>query len=210
MLAWVIVLLVLLLILSIPLGADAAYGPDGYCIKLKIGPFRKKLLPGMEISRPKKKKPAKPETEQTEKKPQKRKLKLKLDLDDLIELAKIVLRSLRRFGMRLDVDLLQLDWTAAAADPYDAVLQYGGVNALLGIISGPVHNVFSIRSEDIRTGLDLEASRPVISARVVASIQIWELLYIAICAGASAVWQYLKKKREQRTADYGDAGKEPV
>ena len=112
--------------------------------------------------------------------------------------------------MRLDVDLLQLDWTAAAADPYDAVIQYGSVNAMLGAISGPVHNVFSIHSEDIRTGLDLEATRPVISARVVASIQIWELLYIAICAGASAGWHYFRKKREQRSAGFGNAGKEPV
>lgn len=210
MLAWVIILLVLLLILSIPLGADAAYGPDGPCVKLKIGPIRKVLIPGMELKRPKKKKPAKPETEQAEDKPPKRKLKLKLDLDDLIELAKIVLRSLRRFGMRLDVDLIQLDWTAAAADPCDAVLQYGSVNALLGALIGPVHNAFSIRSEDIRTGLDFEATRPVISARVVASIQIWELLYIAVCAGASGVWQYFKKKRSERAATADSAGKEPV
>ena len=39
MLAWMIVLLVLLLILAIPIGADAAYGPQQKFLKLKIGPF---------------------------------------------------------------------------------------------------------------------------------------------------------------------------
>ncbi len=209
MLAWLIVLLVLLLILAIPIGADAAYGPQQKFLKLKIGPFRKTLLPGTGRKKPKQDKPKKPKTETPDgEKPAGR--KIKLTLEDVRELAEIALRALRRFKLYLSIDLLELDYTAASADPYGAVVQYGRVNAFLGAISGPLHRTFLIRREDVRTGLDFEAAKPVVSAHLILSIQIWEILVIAICAGASGIRWYLNKKRAATAADAGSAGKETV
>ena len=45
MLVWIIVIVLLLLILACPVGIDAACTQDARHLKLKIGPFRKKLLP---------------------------------------------------------------------------------------------------------------------------------------------------------------------
>ena len=209
MLAWMIVLLVLLLILAIPLGADAAYGPREAFLKLKIGPFRKTVLPGTGRKKPKQDKPQKPKTETpAEEKPAGR--KIKLTLEDFLELAEIALKALRRFNLHLSVDLLELDYTAASADPYGAVVQYGRVNAFLGAIAGPLHRTFLIRREDVRTGLDFEAAKPAVSARLVLSIQVWEILLIAVCAGASGLRWYLNKKRAARADAVGSAGKEPV
>ena len=207
MIAWIIVALVLMLILMFPIGIDAAYSEKERFVKLKLGPFRRMLFPGTGKKKPKAAKKPKPKSEaQAEEAP---KRKRKLTLDDILTLAKIALRALRRFRMHLCIDLLMLRWTAASDDPYRAVVQYGRVNAFLGALSGPIHKTFLILDEDVRTQLDFEHSRPALEGRLVMSIQIWEILLISICAGASGLKWYLGKKREQRAA-VGCAGKEPV
>ena len=203
-----IILVILLLILLIPVGADACWDGEQRYVKLKIGPIKKTLLPGSGKKKPKKqKKPAaEPSAAQTEEKP---KRKLKLAPDDIMELLEIGMNILRRFNYHLSIERLWLRYTAASADPYSAVLQYGRVNALLGALAGPLHTVLRIRDEDVRTELDFEATRPKIAARLVLAIQVWEILYIAVCEGFAALKWYLEQKREAR-AVRGHAGKELV
>ena len=210
MIAWITVILVLLLILTFPVGIDAAYAPERYWLKLKLGPFRVTVMPGKGKKKPKKKAQPQPKPEEAAT-PKKKKRQLpKLGIDDVRTLAEIVLRAIRRFRTHLSVDKLYMDWTSAAADPYAAVVQYGRVNALLGALSGPVHRVFRIRREDVRTGLDLEAPKPIVDLQLVMSLQVWEILLIAVCAGASGIRWYCKKKRTERAAVNSGAGKEPA
>ena len=194
---WLIILILFLLILALPVGADAAFGGDGASLRLKLGPFRRTLLPA-----PPKRKKEKPETaeEPEEKAEKKSKGKRSLTLDDLLTLAGIALDTLRAFRLRLSVDRLVLHWTAAAADPYDAVQQYGRVNAALGVLAGKAHNALKIREEDVQTDLDLTAERPVISGRLILSIQIWEILIIGLGALCKALRWLMKKKRRERAA----------
>ena len=212
MIGWCIVLLILLLILIFPVGADAAYSREGSWLTLKLGPFRKTLLPGNGKEKPEKKKHKKENKKEAQTAPEEAppKKKRKLRLDDLLTFAEIALDTLRRTCAHLSIDLFCLDWTAAAADPYAAVVQYGRVNAVLGALSGPAHRVFHFRKEDVRTSLDFEAEKPAISARLVLSLQIWEILLIAICAGIAGLRWYLNKKRTERAALESDAGKEPA
>ena len=135
------------------------------------------------------------------------KRKRKLALDDLREIAQIALDMLRHIAYHLSVDRLMLHYTAASDDPYRAVLQYGRVNALLGSLAGPFHRVLRVVHEDVRTDLDFEATRPRIAARIVVTIQIWEILLIAFSDGIAALKWYSRKKREAR-AESGSAGKE--
>ena len=79
---------------------------------------------------------AAPEPEEKPSEQKKEKKKKKLTLDDILTLAEIGLDALRRFRMHLSVDRIMLHYTAAAADPYDAVQQYGKVNAALGVLAG--------------------------------------------------------------------------
>ena len=211
MIAWIIVILVLLLILTFPIGIDLAYSPERFWLKLKLGPFRMLIMPGGGKKKRKKKKAAEAQPKPEEAAGAKKKRRLpKLGLDDIRTLAEIVLKAIRRFRAHLSVDKLFLDWTSASADPYAAVVQYGRVNALLGALAGPVHRTFHIRHEDVRVGLDLEATKPIIDAQLVMSLQVWEILLIAVCAGASGIRWYLKKKRIERAAAEGSAGKEPA
>ncbi len=201
MLAWIIVIVVLLLILIFPVGIDAAYGGDERFLKLKLGPFRKTILPP-EKNKPKKKKKKKDEKpEQEEAEPEeKQKKKRRITLDDVLTLAEIGLDALHRFRVHLSIDRFRLYWTASASDPYSAVLQYGRVNAALGALTAKAHGALKVRDEEIRTTLDLEAERPEIRVRLIMSIQIWEILLIGLCAGAAGLRWILKKKRNERAA----------
>ena len=198
--AWIIILIVLLLILALPVGVDAAYDPNTKYLKLKLGPGRVTLLPAKKKPRKPKEEKPEPEDKPPEEKKEKKKKKTKLTLDDILTLAEIGLDALRRFRMHLSVDRFVLHYTAAASDPYAAVQQYGKVNAALGVLAGKAHTALKIRSEDIQTQLDLTVERPVIEGQIVLTIQIWEILLIAICAGARALRWLLKKKRTERAA----------
>ena len=204
MIALYIILLVLLIILLIPVGVDACWDGEQRWVKLKIGPFRKTVLPGKGIKKRKKKPKQETTAVQVEEKP---KPKLKLSPDDVKELLRIGLKTLRRFNYHMSVERLRLHYTAASSDPYGAVLQYGRVNALLGVLAGPLHRVFRILNEDVRTELDLEATRPRIAVRLILGIQVWAILFVVICGGISVLKWYINHKREAR-AEAGSVGKE--
>ncbi len=196
MIAWMIVIVLLLLILAFPVGIDAAYDGDDRFLKLKLGPFRKTILPKDQKKKKKEKREEKPEQAQ----PEEKKKKQSLTLDDILTLAEIGLDALRRFRIHLSVDRFRLYWTAAASDPYSAVQQYGRVNAALGALAAKAHAALKIRDEDIRTTLDLEAEHPTVRTRLVLSIQIWEILLIGLSAGFAGLRWFLKKKRDARAA----------
>ena len=197
MIALCIIAVVLLLILILPVGVDASYIALQASVKVKAGPLRIQLLPAKE------KKPKKPKESQ-KKKPEpaegheQKKVKARLALDDIVELAKLALAALGRFRRCLSVDLLMLHLTAALADPCDAVMLYGRVNAALGALRAPAHRALKIRREDLQTAVDFDAAAPQIDARIVATIQIWEILYIGICAAAALLRWYCGKKRTEK------------
>ncbi len=196
MIAWMIVIIILLLILAFPVGIDAAYGADARFLKLKLGPFRKTLLPRIKKESKQKEKQQK-EPDKKEDQPKKKK---RLSLDDILTLAEIALDAIHRFRIHLSVDRFHMHWIAASADPYAAVQQYGRINALLGVMQAKAHTALKIRDEDVRTELDLTKEHPVVEIRLILSIQIWEILLIGLCAGAAGARWILKKKREERIA----------
>ena len=202
MLALCIILVILLLILILPVGVDAAYLDGVFTLKARAGPVKIGILPAREKTR-KKKKP-KPEKEK-EPRPEREKKaeggkKRKLGLNDILELVKIALRALSRFRKALSIDVFLLHFLSASEDPYNAVMQYGYLNAGLSALSPLFHRVLKIRNEDIRTAVDMEPGRPVIELRIVATLQIWEILYIGICAGFAFLRWYLRKKKEAKAA----------
>ena len=200
MIAWIIVIVLLLLFLLLPVGADVSYEAELLTVKICAGLLRIQIIPG-------KKKSDAPAAESVAEKPKKEKVKtpkkenrLKITKDDIVTLLKIVFRTLRRFRKHLSIDVLKLWWAAAAEDPYDAVVQFGALNAGISTLLPLAEEVLKIREKDIRTAVDLEAAKPQITARVAATIQIWEILFIVIFAGAAAAAWYLKKRRQARRA----------
>ncbi len=206
MLGWMIVIVLLLLILLLPVGIDAAYASGALTLKLKTGPIRIQLLPAKKKKKPKQRK-EKPTRADQDSSGHDDAGKLRLGRDDVLTLLRLVLRTLRRFRKHLSVDLLRLYWIAAAEDPYDAAVQYGAMNAALTAVIPLAESVLKIREKDVRTDFDFEARSPVIDARAVATLQVWEILFIVLCAGAAAVSWYLGKRKQARIAAKADAEK---
>ena len=97
-------------------------------------------------------------------------------------LARLVLDVLLRSRRHLSVDLLRLQYRAGGEDPFDAAMRYGRANALLCSLLPPARAALNIREEEIATALDFNSSRDVIDARIVATLQIWEIAWLGLCA----------------------------
>ena len=162
---WIIlaVALVLTVLNLLPVGVDAAYADDVFSLAARIGPFRLRLLPKPPDQKPKKKKPPKPKKEKPKKK------SAPPDIRTILALAKLGLQALDRFRQRLRVQLLRLVFVSGASDPYDTALAFGYVNAALGALTPLAERALRIDERDIQTGVDFQAERPRIDARIVCT-----------------------------------------
>ena len=202
MLAVCIILVVLLLLLIIPVGADVRY-EEAFSLRLKIGPLKFTLIPGKK--KPKKKPEKKPSGHKVGK--AKEKPKQKLTVQDILTLSRIGLDALGRLRRSLSIDLFRLHVLVAAPDPYDAVIRYGALNAGLGVLSPAVLRALRFRREDVRTDVDVQGSEGSIDFRLQATLQIWEVLWIALCAG----WAFLKwNAQRKKSAKAGKKVKETI
>jgi len=207
LLALVIIFTLLLLLFILPVGVDLRY-EDAFALKLKIGPLRCDLLPK------KKEKSEKPKKEKKNKKPEaskKSKKRPKLRAGDVMELCRIALKALGRFRRSLSIDRLRLYILVAAEDPYDAVLRYGALNAGLGVLAPLAHNALKIRNEDVRTNVDVQGQKGWLELQLIATLQVWEILQIALCAGfAFLSWSSARKKAAKAAENQKDTSQEEI
>ena len=141
-------------------------------------------------AKPKKKKPPKPKKEKPKKK------SAPPDIRTILALAKLGLQALDRFRQRLRVQLLRLVFVSGASDPYDTALAFGYVNAALGALTPLAERALRIDERDIQTGVDFQAERPRIDARIVCTIRIGQIVIIALAFGAG----FLKQKMHAKQA----------
>lgn len=208
MLALAIIIAVLALILLIPVGVDAGYAPGAVTVSAKIGPARLRILPTKPRKQQKKSPSKKAEKKAKPEKPAKKEKKPspKLTKQDIMEIARLGLKTLSRLRRSLSVDTLLLHITAAAEDPYDAVVTYNRITAALGSLSPLVHRAFHIKNEDVGVRMDFTDDKMSFEARLAASFRIGQLLRIALCAGVGfMMWLSRRRKRaksdENPTAD---------
>lgn len=202
MLALAIIAVLLILFLCIPVGADIRY-EDDFQLKLKIGFLRYALLPAKDKKKQKEKKNQQSDSAENPEKKKKdapAKKKLKFTLQDIQELLRIAFAALGRFRRSLSIDLFRLHILVAAPDPYDAVVRFGALNAALGVLAGPAHKALKIRKEDIRTDVNVQSAEGAVSLQLVATLQIWEILRIALCAAYALLRWWLNKKKAAKAA----------
>ena len=94
------------------------------------------------------------------------------------------------------MQLLRLVFVSGASDPYDTALAFGYVNAALGALTPLAERALRIDARDIQTGVDFQAERPRIDARIVCTIRIGQIVIIALAFGAG----FLKQKMHAKQA----------
>lgn len=197
MLALLIILVVLGAIVFLVVGVEAKYESGRISAAVKIGPVKVNILsawePGAGHRRRKEKKQKK---EAAGEEPEKdRKV---LDAGFIKELIPLGLDTLGKFRRKLSIDLLAFRFKAGRGDPYDTIMQYGRVSALLGVVLPLFTNAFSVRESDICTDFDFNADKPEIFAHIIISFAIWEMLYIGFSFGIGFLKLYLKRRKKHK------------
>ena len=192
---WIIlaIALVLTVLNLLPVGVDAAYTDETFSLAARVGPLRLRLLPKPPDAKPKKKKSPKPKKEKPKKK------SASPDIRTILALAKLGLQALNRFRQRLRVQLLRLVFVSGAPDPYDTALAFGYVNAALGALTPLAERALRIDERDIQTGVDFQAERPHIDARIVCTIRIGQIVVIALAFGVGFLKQKMHSKQARAT-----------
>ncbi|MCM1149847.1 MAG: DUF2953 domain-containing protein [Butyricicoccus sp.] len=191
-----IILAILILLLLLPVGVDAAFLGGVFSLAVKAGPLKIRILP----AKPKKPKMKKPKKKK-DKKEESAKPKQKLTLEDIKSIARLALKALSRLRRFLSIDVLELYLRVGGGDPYDTVKQYGAINAALGAALPYVHGAFKIKKQDIQTAIDFSEEKLSADAHIAATYQIWEILCIAFCVlGSLIVWLVRRKKRARAEA----------
>ena len=184
---WIILAIALALTLLnlLPVGVDAAYAEGAFSLAARIGPARLHLLPKAPDAKPGK---AKKKKEKTKSAPP--------DAQTLLKLAELGLQALDRLRQKLHVRLLRLVFVSGAPDPYDTALAFGYVNAALGALTPLAERTLCIDERDIQTGVDFDAERPRIDARIVCTIRVGQIVAVALIFGVG----YLKQKLQAKKA----------
>ena len=91
---------------------------------------------------------------------------------------------------------LALAVTAAQMQADLTALAFGYVNAALGALTPLAERALRIDERDIQTGVDFQAERPRIDARIVCTIRIGQIVIIALAFGAG----FLKQKMHAKQA----------
>lgn len=193
-----VVVLILAVILLTPAQARVSYDRGDLAVWASYGPVKLQILPPKE--KPPKKKPKKKKPE-SKKKPKKAKEKKKFSINkeqilySLEKLPPILGRALRRTGRRIRICPLKVHLLVASADPADTALLYGRLEAALAAGLPALHKLVHVKDEDIQLFLDFAENRMDCIAEVGISIRPWDVLSIAVRAGASLVkWLFGFKK----------------
>lgn len=188
-----VILLVLCLLAILPVGVDASYEKGTVFVFAKCGPLRLQILPWKRKSRTKSKADKTKKAKKQKKHPA-QETAAQNGKRDYRSLIKIAVHALQGFRQKLCVNFLMLHYTAASDDPYDTVMQYGRISAAIGGLLPLARRVFHIKKEDIVLDLTFETAHPVIAARIVLTLRIWEIVSLAVRTLA----ELLRWKRRQR------------
>lgn len=202
-----VVCLILCVLLFTPIRVRAAYDQGAVSAWVRFGPAQLPVYPREKTEgKPERKKKGKPQEEAgtEEKKKRKRKINREQLLYTMEKLPPVLGRALRRVGRRVRIDPLKVHVLVAGSDPADTAVLYGKLEAALAAALPVLHRKIHIRGQDIRLFLDFQAERMDCIADVGLSIRLWDLLVMAVCAGASAVKWLIGFKRLADKPPAGD------
>lgn len=126
-------------------------------------------------------------TEEPEKKRKKLKVNKEQILYSLEKLPPILGRALKRTGKRICIVPLKVHLLIAGTDPADTALLYGRLEAALAAGLPTLHQLVRIKEQDIRLFLDFQEEQMDCIADVGVTVRPWDVLVIALCAGAGAL-----------------------
>lgn len=210
-LGWILLILlaIIVFILVVPLGAHVAYIDSNLKIDAHVAGLNINIVPGKKREKDSEKRPKKEEkkskkggkkearktseggADEEKKTKEKKGLFDGFSVDDFLELAKLLFRTLDRFRRKFTVNKLMLHLVVANEDPYNAAMLYGYVNAGAGILEGLSKRGWRISKRDIQTAVDFESTEMRADAEITITISLARILAVALYA----LFGFLKIRR---------------
>ena len=192
------VLLVIVIILLIPVGAEAEYDRPGATVWLRIGGIRKILYP----------RPPKPEGEEKPQKEKKKKEKPEKaaepkkggTLQLIMQLIPVGIEALGRFKRGLIIKKLTLWFCFGGDDPDKVAMSFGGASAGAGVIVPMLQRNFRIKEIDVQNGVDFTSAETTVYAHADIRIRIITILAIAVTAGIKTLKIFTARKKEAKAS----------
>ena len=195
------VLLVIVIILLVPVGAEAEYDRSGATLWLRIGGIRKILYPRPPKPEGEKKpKKEKPKKEKTKKQPEENEPKKGGTLQLITQLIPVGIEALGRFKRGLIIKKLTLWFCFGGDDPAKVAMNFGGASAGAGMIVPLLQSNFRIKEMDVRNGVDFTSSETTVYAHADIRIRIITVLAIAVMAGIKTLKIFTARKKEAKAA----------
>lgn len=186
------VLLIIVIILFIPVGAEAEYDEPGVTLWLRIGAFRKVLYP----------RPPKPEGKERVKKEKKKKEEPAEEkpkkggtLGLIMELIPVAIEALGRLKRSLLIKKLRLWFCFGGEDPAKVAMSFGGASAGAGMLVPMLQSNFRIKEMDIRNSVDFMSNETRVYAHADIRIRPIAVIAIAAAAGVKALKVIIKRNK---------------
>lgn len=202
MIGWILLAILvglITLIMLVPIGADLRYEDEVIRVSVKAAGIKIQLIPK------KKKEPKteqseeepKPESKPKEEKPKKHKKghALSLNVEEIIDLLKVVLKGFGRFGRQFKVERFVLHWTAAGCDPYLVARMFSVVNAGLSQLAPICTERFHCRDSSVWTDIDFVSDRMFFEFGLTMTIRIGQIVGTGIRLAVGALKILLRSKR---------------
>ena len=205
MIEWIIlgiIVLIVVLILMIPVGADIRYEDEVIRISAKAAGIRFQILPRKKRSeKPAAEKEKKPEEKKEEKKPEsgqkeKKKLSIPFNTEEIFELIKALLRCFGRFNRKFRVERFVLHWIAPSwNDPYLSARIFSVVNAAMSQLSPICTERFRCRDSSVWTDIDFTREYMFLEFGLTFTIRIGKIIGTGIEMAFAVLKIYLRSKR---------------
>lgn len=161
----IIVLAVLVLLLTVRIGADIGYDETGLRVYARISRFTVCLYPS-KIEKQHKKKKTKRKSD--------KKGKLDVTGEEVLEALSVAVRSVKK--LRFHLYKLKLHFVSAFDDPYKTAIVYGYAEALIYGLGLP-----ALKQTDIALSMDFEKEACDIDGYLSVTIRIYYIMKLLVC-----------------------------
>lgn len=191
MLIFAIIAILLAAVLVIPLSVYASYDAGGIKLSVSAVLLKKTLFP-------KKNTASKDEKEDKSVKPKKHALP-DFTFEEWLDLAAAALKALKSLKKGVYFELLRLQCTVSAPDPYDAVMRYNAINAAVSSFITFLEGGFRVKKKDVSVALDFDRAAMNTELELSVSLRIAALLALGVKIAIGFLRIYIRSKKRIRT-----------